>query len=246
MRRYALIGRKLSHSFSKRYFTEKFNAEGIDACYELIELEDIASLRDVVTSDSCIYGLNVTIPYKQTIMPLLDEIKEEARAVGAVNCISVESGRMVGHNTDIEGIAATLDRLGVEDVYGALVLGTGGASKAVGYVLRQRDIPYHTISRSGQRGDFTYNNLPHEVIANNHLIINTTPLGMYPDVESLPAIDFSAIGSNHTIFDLVYNPEPTLFMRRCEERGAKVIGGGLMLVTQAEASWRIWEGRSFR
>lgn len=240
MRRYALIGRKLAHSFSKRYFTQKFDAEGIDAQYELIELEDVASIRDVVTSDSCLCGLNVTIPYKQTIMPLLDEITEEAKCVGAVNCISVENGRLVGHNTDIEGIAATLDCLGVEHVQGALILGTGGASKAVGHVLRQRNIPYYTLSRDTQRGDFAYDNLPHEVIANNRLIINTTPLGMYPDIESAPAIDYSAIGSHHIIFDLVYNPEPTLFMRRCKERGAKVMGGSLMLAAQAEASWRIW------
>lgn len=241
MRHFGLIGRKLAHSFSRQYFSDKFRSEGIDATYALIELEEISEITDIIERDSELCGLNVTIPYKECIIPYLDELSSEAAAIGAVNCISISDGRKIGYNTDIEGISATLDKLSIRTNTKALILGTGGASKAVAYVLRQREIPYQTVSREKSRGDITYTELSAEIIAEHNLIINTTPLGMYPNVDSCPAIDYSAIGANHKIFDLVYNPEPTLFMKRCAAQGAECVGGTLMLYTQAEASWRIWQ-----
>lgn len=241
MRHFALIGRRLGHSFSRQYFSDKFHNEAIDASYALIELDDISAIRAIIKGDCDLCGLNVTIPYKESILPYLDEVSTEAAEIGAVNCIVIKNGRTTGYNTDIEGISATLDRLDIASDTKALILGTGGASKAVAYVLRQREIPYHIVSRNACRGDITYADLSTEDISEHRLIINTTPLGMYPDVGSCPAIDYTAIGSSHKIFDLVYNPEPTLFMKRCSTQGAETIGGRLMLHIQAEASWRIWQ-----
>ncbi|MBR2428365.1 MAG: shikimate dehydrogenase [Alistipes sp.] len=241
MRHFGLIGRRLGHSFSRNYFSDKFLAEGIDASYELIELDDISKICALVKGDASLCGLNVTIPYKESVIPYLDELSSEAKAVGAVNCIAIKAGRMVGYNTDIEGIDATLNMMNITPNTKALVLGTGGASKAVAYILNRRNIPFMIVSRDAMRGDTTYDNLSAETITEHKLIINTTPLGMHPDVDSCPEVDYSAISSSHKIFDLVYNPEPTLFMRRCAMQGAKCLGGTAMLHCQAEASWRIWQ-----
>lgn len=241
MRHFGLIGRKLGHSFSRQYFSDKFNNEGVDATYKLIEIDEIAAIRSLIQDDELLCGLNVTIPYKESVIPYLDELSQEAASIGAVNCISINNGYTKGYNTDIEGISTTLDKLNIAPTTEALILGTGGASKAVAHVLNNRNIPFISISRESSRGDITYDDLSAEIISNHKLIINTTPLGMYPNIESCPAIDYSAISSSHKIFDLVYNPEPTLFMKRCTECGAECIGGTLMLHTQAEASWRIWQ-----
>ncbi len=241
MQHYGLIGKRLSHSFSKLYFSTKFEREQIDASYSLIELDDISTIVDVVCNDSRLNGLNVTIPYKESVISYLDDISAEAKAVGAVNCIAINKGLMTGYNTDVEGIRATLKELNINAMTEALVFGSGGASKAVAYVLRQLNIPYLIVSRSENNGDITYAKLSNDIIFSHKLIINTTPLGMFPNIESAPEIDFRAIGAQHKIFDLVYNPAPTLFMRRAEEQGAQCIGGMLMLEVQAEASWRIWQ-----
>lgn len=241
MQHYALIGRRLGHSFSKRYFSAKFESEAIDASYSLIELDDISAIVGLVRDDNALCGLNVTIPYKERVISYLDEVSLEAQSVGAVNCIAIRNGRMVGYNTDVEGIRVTLAKLNIKADTKALILGSGGAAKAVAYVLRQLDIPYLIISRSEANGDLVYSNLTDEIVESHKLIINTTPLGMYPDVDSAPNINYSAIGSDHKVFDLVYNPMPTLFMRRAMECGAQAVGGMLMLETQAEASWRIWQ-----
>lgn len=241
MRHYALIGKRLGHSFSKRYFSEKFLQEAIDASYSLIELDDISNIVSIVRSDISLCGLNVTIPYKESIIYYLDEISPEAESIGAVNCIAISNGKLTGYNTDVEGIRATFKRLNISPNTKALILGSGGAAKAVAYVLRQMGIYCSVVSRSEGIGDTTYAKLTNDIVASHKLIINTTPLGMYPDVDSCPDIDYSAIGGEHKLFDLVYNPSPTLFMRRGEERGAQVIGGLLMLEMQAEASWRVWQ-----
>lgn len=240
MRRYGLIGRHLSHSFSKEYFTRKFAMEEIAAEYALYELRDITELNALIESEESLCGLNVTIPYKESVLPYLDSMSEEAEAVGAVNCIAIKEGKRRGFNTDIIGIEATLDRLNIAPSHRAIILGTGGAAKAVEYVLRRRQIEYLTVSRSAERGNTTYDNLSPDDIASHHLIINTTPLGMHPNVETLPQIDYAAITPQHSVFDLVYNPDPTLFMQRAAEQGATVVGGKLMLYAQAEASWQIW------
>lgn len=241
MRHFGLIGRRLGHSFSRQYFSDKFLAEGIDATYTLIEIDDISTIRNIIREDELLCGLNVTIPYKQSVIPYLDELSDEAAAIGAVNCIAIKEGRMVGYNTDVLGISATLDMLNIAPQTTALILGSGGASRAVAHVLRERHIPHSIVSRDEKNGDLTYNMLSAEIINEHKLIVNTTPLGMFPDTDSCPAIDYATIGSSHKIFDLVYNPEPTLFMRRCATQGAECIGGTAMLHRQAEASWQIWQ-----
>lgn len=241
MQHFGLIGRKLGHSFSRSYFTDKFQRESINADYSLIEIEDIAAINGIIKGNDSLRGLNVTIPYKESVLPYLDELSAEAEAVGAVNCIAIKDGYLKGYNTDIEGIDLSLNMLNIEPSCKALIFGTGGASKAVAYILRSRNIAYKVVSRTTERGDITYKDITPETLAEHTLLINTTPLGMYPDVDSAPDIDYGAVSSSHRVFDLVYNPEPTLFMRRCMEQGASVIGGSAMLRCQAEASWRIWQ-----
>lgn len=242
MSSYGLIGRTLKHSFSKQYFGNKFFTEGIDADYSLFELGTVEELHELIATHKALAGLNVTIPYKVAVMPLLDELSDEAQGVGAVNCIKIRGGKLMGYNTDVEGIVASLRELDIDSSYRALVLGTGGASRAVQYVLRREGIEFMVVSREEGRGDLTYAQLTHEIMAANRLIINTTPLGMYPDVESAAELRFDAITEHHRLFDLVYNPSPTRLMTLCAERGARTLGGGLMLRVQAEASWRIWQG----
>lgn len=239
MRHYGLIGYKLCHSFSAKFFTAKFQSEGVDADYQLYELESIGLLPKLM-ADYRLDGFNVTIPYKESIMPYLDELTTEAREVGAVNCVAYRDGKLVGHNTDITGIEASLHWLDLSEQCKALVLGSGGASKAVQYVLRKLGIEYMVVSREKSRGDITYNELSHEIIASHHLIINTTPLGMHPDVESTPDIDYTALTLSHRVFDLVYNPATTEFLRRSKEQGVMTMGGIMMLQTQAIASWHFW------
>lgn len=237
MRHYGLIGAHLSHSFSKNFFTVKFANEGIDADYLLIEIDDISTI-DKVIAERELSGFNVTIPYKESIIPYLDELSAEAEAVGAVNCVVVKNGRKIGYNTDITGIEATIEWL---DKSNALILGTGGASKAVQYVCRKHDIPYSVVSRDKARGDYTYTDITAEIIRGHKLIINATPIGMAPNVEDAPALPYNAITDNHSVFDLIYNPAKSQLLSRAEERGATTMNGMLMLQTQAIASWHIWQ-----
>lgn len=237
MRHYGLIGKHLSHSFSKNFFTVKFANEGIDADYSLIEIDDISTI-DKVIAERELSGFNVTIPYKESIIPYLDELSAEAEAVGAVNCVVVKNGRKIGYNTDITGIEATIEWLDRSNV---LILGTGGASKAVQYVCRKHDIPYSVVSRDKARGDYTYTDITAEIIRGHKLIINATPIGMAPNVEDAPALPYNAITDNHSVFDLIYNPAKSQLLSRAEERGATTMNGMLMLQTQAIASWHIWQ-----
>ena len=237
MRHYGLIGAHLSHSFSKNFFTVKFANEGIDADYSLIEIDDISTM-DKVIAERELSGFNVTIPYKESIIPYLDELSAEAEAVGAVNCVVVKNGRKIGYNTDITGIEATIEWLDRSNV---LILGTGGASKAVQYVCRKHDIPYSVVSRDKARGDYTYTDITAEIITRHKLIINATPIGMSPNVEDAPTLPYNAITDNHSVFDLIYNPAKSQLLSRAEERGATTMNGMLMLQTQAIASWHIWQ-----
>lgn len=240
MRHFGLIGRTLGHSFSAKFFNGKFRAEQIDADYNLFEIESIDMLPALVKERE-LEGFNVTIPYKESVIPYLDELSEEAKAIGAVNCVVVLDGKMVGHNTDITGIEASLHWLDIAPEAKVLILGTGGASKAVQYVLRKYGVSFTVVSRDEQKGDTTYTKLSAEDITEHKIIINTTPLGMAPDVESAPEIDYSAIGAEHKAFDLVYNPAETLFLKCCKEQGASAMGGIMMLQTQAIASWHLWK-----
>ena len=242
MRHFGLIGKSLGHSFSAKFFNGKFKAEQIDADYQLFEIEDVADI-DRLIKEHNLEGFNVTIPYKETIIPHLDGLTKEAHDIGAVNCVVIKNSQKIGHNTDLTGIEASLHWLDIDSMPKALILGTGGASKAVQYALKRRGIEFMVVSRTEDRGDITYNNLTPEIIAEHKLIINTTPVGMFPDVENAPTIDYSAISAEHRLFDLVYNPAKTQFLTRGEERGAKTMGGMLMLQTQAIASWHLWNER---
>lgn len=239
MKHYGLIGRPLGHSASARYFTAKFEREGVDAEYALYELPEIGALERLLPSD--IEGFNVTIPYKREIMPLLDAISAEAQAVGAVNCVKCCAGRRTGYNTDVVGIRHTLNRvLGSEEGVKALVLGTGGASQAVQYVLAERGIEYLIVSRDLMRGNLTYEDLTPEIVAEYRLIINATPVGMYPHTEQAPALPYDALTGANILFDTIYNPVRTEFLARGESAGAQTINGEAMFEAQAEASWQIW------
>ncbi|MFN3875946.1 MAG: shikimate dehydrogenase family protein [Flavobacteriales bacterium] len=243
MIRYGLIGKPLSHSFSQRYFSEKFRREGLGGHrYDLFELDSADALPALIDRTPGLRGLNVTLPYKQAVMPLLDAIDPLAAAVGAVNTIRIDEGRLTGFNTDVEGFRRTLDPLLHGTRPRALVLGSGGASRAVAYVLKERGIRFRVVSRSRERGDLTYDLVDPIVVQVFTLLINTTPLGMHPDAQSLPPIPYEAIGPGHALIDLVYNPAETAFLREGKSRGAATANGLDMLHAQAEASWRIWNG----
>ena len=239
MRHYGLIGRHLSHSFSKNFFTVKFSNEGIDADYSLIEIEDIATIDQVIAEHE-LSGFNVTIPYKESIIPYLDELSDEAKAVGAVNCVVVREGRKIGHNTDITGIDASIEWLDTDPSTKALIFGTGGASKAVQYILKRRGVEYSVVSRSPERGDYTYESLTPEILASHTLLINATCVGMAPKVEEVLPLPYDAINVSHKVFDLIYNPATTQLLGYANDRGAATMNGILMLQTQAIASWHIW------
>ena len=236
MKHFALIGYPLGHSLSAKYFSEKFEREGICADYTPLALECV---EDILPYCEQLSGFNVTIPHKQAIIPFLSAISEEAEAVGAVNCVKVTSEGLVGYNTDIVGIRRSLEGIALEGAK-ALVLGTGGASKAVQYVLREGGAEVAVVSRSKGMADLTYEDLTAELTSECDIIINTTPLGMFPNIDNAPELPYSALSAKHTLFDCVYNPRETKFLRLGAEQGAQTIDGMRMFISQAEASWKIW------
>lgn len=241
MRLYALIGHPLKHSFSRDLFTNKFKYEGLDCRYQNYDIQSIERILDIITEHPELCGFNVTIPYKEAIIPLLDDIDPTAKEIGAVNAVKVENGKTKGYNTDIYGFDKLLERaLKGREIEHALVLGTGGASKAVQYVLRQRNIPYSTVSRSAEKGDFTYDTLTDEMLKQSHLIINTTPLGMMPRTDDFPEIHYQALSNKHILIDLIYNPKETAFMELGRTWGAKVYNGWQMFEEQAKKSWELF------
>jgi len=238
MRHYGLIGYPLTHSFSQRYFTDKFKKLGIhDVHYSLFPLQSLEHLCDLVAVQS-VNGFNVTIPYKQAVLPYLDALSPEAQEIGAVNCVKVDGSRWTGYNTDAYGFQTSLGRLlDGKNIGRALVLGSGGSSKAVQYVLQKMDIPFAVVSRTGT---MTYEKLTPSQTQESGLIVNTTPVGMFPAVDECPDIPYEAVTQTHVVFDLVYNPEETLFLKRCRLLGATVKNGLEMLGLQADKSWEIW------
>lgn len=241
MNTYGLIGRSLGHSWSQRYFGEKFQKEGIeDVSYVLFELDAIDELPALLYSRPDICGLNVTIPFKEAVLPYLDHLDPIAEAVGAVNTIKIKQGRLTGYNTDVVGFRNALVPLLAGRPEKALVLGTGGAAKAVHHVLEEIGIESFDVSRTSTNAHRTYQTLTAADVRSHELIINCTPVGTFPNVEEAPPIPYSAITDEHILFDLVYNPEETLFMKKGRERDALVEGGLDMLILQAEESWRIW------
>ncbi len=260
MKLLGLIGYPLSHSFSKKYFTQKFEKEGLtkDWQYELFPIETIEKLPELIqtyttTPDSpegqrYFAGLNVTIPYKESVIPFLDTLHETAQEIGAVNCIKFNDRKLIGYNTDYYGFQKSLLELlngaHLKDDLKALILGTGGSAKAVAYALKELKIPYVYISRKAQEKSLTYDDLNDSILQTHHLIVNTTPLGMSPHTEGCPPIPYKSIDNEFFMYDLVYNPEVTTFMKKGMAQGAKVKNGLDMLHFQAEKGWEIWNENS--
>ena len=245
MKTYGLIGFPLSHSFSKKYFTEKFSNESIaDHQYELYAIENIKSLPDLLSTNETICGLNVTIPHKVSVLPFLNEIDEAAEKIGAVNCICVKRFQgetyLKGFNTDAYGFEKSLTPLLKPQHIKALVFGDGGAAKAVKYVLEKLGIGYQVVVRKAAENAILYSEVAPDILASHKLLINTTPLGMSPNVDTYPDIDYSKIGDQHLAYDLVYNPLETAFLVKAAERGAVTKNGLEMLHQQAEKAWAIW------
>lgn len=247
MRKFGLIGFPLGHSFSKKYFMEKFNREGIQGCqFELYPLVRIQEFSQLYASEPGLEGLAVTIPYKEQVIPYLDGLDPACAQIGAVNCIRIRNGKKIGFNTDYLGFKQSLQSWLGSEIPNALVLGTGGASKAVQQALRDLGVSFRIVSRSQQEGQLTYEELkeqPHW-LASHPLIINTTPVGTYPQVEDMPNIHLEQLNAAHRVYDLVYNPPITQLMQECIARGGASKNGQDMLELQAEAAWRIWNSPS--
>lgn len=237
MRKFGLIGKNIIHSFSEKYFTEKFSSEKIkDAVYKTYDLKDLSQIENLL-NDPNLIGFNVTIPFKEQIIPYLDELSTEAKAIGAVNCVKLINGKKIGYNTDAYGFEKSIFPLLENHHKNALILGDGGAAKAVKFALNQLEIPFQTVNR---KGEMTYQDLNADVIKNHPIIINCTPLGTFPNIAQKPNLPYQFIGSKHLIYDLIYNPEKTEFLKLSEANGAKIKNGYEMLVLQAEKSWEIW------
>lgn len=237
---YGIIGHPLAHSFSPAYFHKKFIQKGIDASYHLYELKNISDFPKLIFDNNFICGLNVTIPYKQQIIPYLNELSDEAKKIGAVNCIHINKGFLKGYNTDVIGFEKSLNPLLTKYHGKALILGTGGSSLAVKYVLEKLGIGFLQVSRNESDQTITYSSLNKIIIQGHKLIINTTPLGMFPEVNNFPDIPYEHLGNEHLLYDVIYNPAETKFLALGKTYGAQIKNGFEMLQLQAEASWEIW------
>lgn len=235
--KFGLIGKKISYSFSKKYFEQKFQKLLLNNhSYNIIDLENLDNIKNIFETEY-LKGLNVTIPYKEKIIPFIDELSDEAKEIGAINCISIENGKTKGYNTDAFGFEKTLLLHKKEHQKTAIILGNGGAAKAVQYVLKKNQIPYITVSRTTE---INYENLSENLVKENLIIIQCTPVGTFPNIEDSVPFPFDGITENHLIIDLIYNPEYTKFIRNCAEKGAKTANGLYMLEQQAEKAWEIW------
>jgi shikimate dehydrogenase len=241
MKRFGLIGKTLKHSFSKTYFAKKFAEEGISDCsYDNFELSFISEFPGLIENIPDLIGLNVTIPYKEDVLQFLHNKNEIVTAIGACNCIKITNGKLSGYNTDAVAFKNSLQKQLKPFHKSALVLGSGGASKAVRYALKELQIDYLIVSRNKKENQLGYEEVGEDVIRQHQIIINTTPLGMYPNIDDSPPIPYNAITDQHLLYDLVYNPPKTKFLQQGEEKGAQIINGYEMLLAQAEESWRIW------
>ena len=242
---YGLIGYPLGHSFSKGYFTDFFSREGVNAEYKNFELPQIEDLLQILEHEPHLQGFNVTIPYKQQIFRFLDEVDSAAEAIGAVNVVKVKRERgnifLKGYNTDVIGFSESIRPLLQPHHTHALVLGTGGASKAVHYALQQLGVKTMAVSRTRGEDILAYSDLTPEVLSQYKVIVNTTPLGLHPKIDECPALDYSVINDQYLLFDVIYNPAKTLFMQRGEQAGATICNGMDMLIGQAKAAWNIWK-----
>lgn len=246
MQKYGLLGYPLGHSFSKNYFNQKFDAEKINAEYINFEIPNIKDIKDVLKQNPDLKGLNVTIPYKEQVIPFLDDLDEDARLIGAVNVIKFSKGlfgktKLKGYNSDIIGFKQSIEPLLTETHRKALVLGTGGASKAVFQGLKQLGVGATFVSRTPKEFCITYDEITSKTMEQYTVIINTTPLGMFPNINSCPDIPYDMLTPGHLLYDLLYNPDETLFMKKGKEKGAVVKNGLEMLLLQAFAAWEIWQ-----
>lgn len=260
MKKYGLIGFPLGHSFSEKYFTEKFEKAKLNNYqYSLYPLEDISDFPKLLAKDKDLYGINVTIPHKIEVMQFLDEFDAAAKEIGAVNCIKILHGdtvksffsgelctfnpnkyKLVGYNTDAYGFEASISPFLKSHHKKALILGNGGAARAIKYVLKKNKIAYKFVSRKPDADMFSYDDLNEEVLKEYHVIINTSPLGTYPKEDTYPDIPYQYLTDKHLLYDLVYNPEETIFLKKGKEKGATIKNGYEMLELQAEKSWEIW------
>lgn len=240
MRQFGLIGYPLSHSFSKNYFSQKFIDEGIANCnYELYPIKSIDEFPALLKTLPDLNGMNVTIPYKEAILPFLNEVSTAVKEIGACNCIRVQDGHLTGYNTDVAGFEQTILPLLKPHHQKALILGTGGASKAVAWVFSKLGIEYTFVSREAKEGRLTYAQLD-ELIQQYQIIVNTTPLGMQPNINQKPSLPYKNLNSQYLCYDLIYNPAKTAFLQQAELYGAVIMNGSEMLQIQAEESWKIW------
>lgn len=243
-KKFGLIGMTVSHSFSKSFFDEKFFREGLrDYHYDLYELKEIKDLKKLLRDNPELCGLNVTIPYKEQVIQLLSDVDATAKRIGAVNVIKIKDGKLNGFNTDSDAFLESVEKwFPNEPGSKALILGTGGSSKAVQEALKKLNIPFQVVSRTKSNGTITYEELEKNgaLLSASNLIINTTPLGMSPNNNAMPPIDFELITPQHYVYDLIYNPARTMFLQKAEMRNATIKNGLEMLHIQAEKSWAIW------
>lgn len=241
-KKFGLLGRDISYSFSKKYFTEKFEKIGFDHySYKNFDVPSVDDLKRIISDTKNLKGLNVTIPYKETVIPLLTKLSKNAKQIGAVNTITISGkGTLKGYNTDWYGFRKSLKPILKKHHQKALILGTGGASKAVAFALRKLNIEYDFVSRTPSEYQFSYKELNKDVFEEYTLIINTTPVGTFPDTENAPPLDYSLFSDKHIAYDLIYNPEETMFLRLAKEQGATTKNGYEMLIYQAEKAWQIW------
>jgi shikimate dehydrogenase len=239
---FGLVGRNISYSFSAGYFKKKFEKAGLkEYTYRNFDIDEIDELPYIIKNTKNLKGLNVTIPYKEEVLPLLDKLSKNARTIGAVNTIKVsKSGKLKGYNTDYFGFKKSLKPLIKDHHKKALILGTGGAAKAVAFALRKMKIEYDFVSRNGNDEIYSYADLDKDIFSEYHIIINTSPVGTFPNVDECPPLNYKFFTKKHIAYDLVYNPEETRFLREAKENGAKTMNGYKMLVYQAERAWKIW------
>jgi len=243
MRRFGLIGKNISYSFSKTHFSKKFKNENIDDCsYVNFDIQDISEFSSITKNTKGLKGLNVTIPYKEAVIPYLNKLNKKAKAIGAVNTIKVtKKGKLVGYNTDYYGFKNSIKPFIKSHHKKAIILGTGGASKGVAYALKKLDIKVTFVSRNPSlKNEISYSNLSKAIIADNTVIVNCTPLGTHPNIAECPNIPYEFLSKEHLLYDLIYNPSETEFLKKGKEKGATICNGSEMLRLQAEKAWNIW------
>ena len=241
MRLFGLLGYPLTHSFSQKYFTEKFQTLGItNAAYENFSIPTIEELSGILSTKKDLEGFNITIPYKKAVLDFLNDWSEPVKKMGACNCVKITDGKLKGFNTDVVGFQQSLQPFLKPYHQKALILGTGGASAAVEYVFQELKIPYQFVSRSARSNAISYEELSQDLMEDHQLVINTSPVGMYPQVDAVPNIPYQFLTPKHHLFDLIYNPSETEFLSLGKQHGATIQNGFEMLILQAEESWRIW------